>query len=229
MKHLSKSALLGLGLAVTATIAQANALQIIPVHIKADSTVKTGSIELANPGQDEEIYQVTVLRRSQVGGKDVLTPTDDILATPAMMKLAGGEKRALRFMRMNADPTQGQYYIIELQELPQANGVEKSLDAKHSLSTKLIFTQMLPIGFEPAKAPPAHLTAHIEGSELFIGNDGGKMYPLNTIGLVGQKPWKNGALGWILPSGGLSYKVPATVGQTIELSDGVKSQTVVVQ
>lgn len=220
MNHLSKSILFGLALSV-ASGSYATALQVAPVHVHAEAHAKTGAIQLINPGQEPVVYQASVLRWTQVNGKDVFEPTQDVLASPVMVKIGSGEKKAMRFSREVMDSSKSEYYKLKLQEVPVAAAKTPGV------STIPVFALYLPMGFEP-KGAGAHLKASMAGGKLLVSNDGQGAWSMSSIGKPGEKPWKEAA-GWILPDGGLAYDMPVKPGDAIEVKDGSKTQTLVVQ
>lgn len=220
---LSLAALLGLALS---TIVSAGQVYVSPVIINVDATTKTQAVQITNPGTEAVTYQATLLKWTQVEGENVLTPTEEVLASPLIIKIEGGQKRALRFMRMSMNPTIGQFYKLQLRELP--SDVKPEETKGMSGAVRIYYNLLIPVGFQPKGASPAHLSATTKNGKLFIHNDGETAFVVRAVGPANEKPWKEGALGWVLPHGGLVYPVDVKAGQSITLSDG-KSQTLTVQ
>lgn len=225
LKHL----FLGISLSLASIASHAAAIRAMPVRVQADSTVKAGVFQLVNPSSESVTYQVTLYKWSEKDGKNVFEETQDIQASPEMVKLEPGARRALRFMRVAMNPTQSQYYKLMLQELPPAPDKSAAKTGKASFHTIIVFKEWFPMGFEPKDAAPAHLTATVKDGKLMVTNDGGKAWVMQSIGLPGQKPLKDGALGWVLPNGGLQFDIKASSGQSFVISDGKNTQTLTVQ
>ena len=92
-----------------AASAAAASLQISPVMINLRATQAATGISLQNDG-DVAIYgQVRVFLWEQKGGDDVLTPTDELIASPPVMQIAPKSTLMIRLVRRTdvADLTQG--------------------------------------------------------------------------------------------------------------------------
>lgn len=105
-------------------------LQAAPVLLELQASQTAEALWLTNPGETPLQAQVRVYRWTQTAGEDNLTPTDEILATPPMISVAGGQRQMIRVIRRNGAPTSAsgeQAYRVVVDEIPtstQASGVQ---------------------------------------------------------------------------------------------------------
>ena len=123
LASLSVSARIVTGAAVLACVlaspARAASLQISPVMINLRATQTATGISLQNDG-DVAIYgQVRVFLWDQKGGDDVLTPTDELIASPPVMQIAPKSTQTIRLVRRSAAAAgpERQYRVL-IDEVP---------------------------------------------------------------------------------------------------------------
>ena len=132
-------------LAAMATAAHAASLQISPVMINLRAAQTATGISLQNDG-DTPIYgQVRVFLWDQKGGDDVLTPTDELIASPPVMQIAPKSTQTIRLVRRSAAAAgpERQYRVL-IDEVPT------SAEAREGVSIKLQYS--VPV-FVAATAP----------------------------------------------------------------------------
>jgi len=117
--------LLLLGLAPAA---HAASLQISPVSISLRANQNAGGISLQNLGERPVFGQVRVFAWEQRGGEDVLTPTDELVASPPIIEVAAKSTQTIRLVRKGgAAPGPERTYRLLIDEIPrgdeQATGV----------------------------------------------------------------------------------------------------------
>jgi len=128
-----------------AGMAHAASLQISPVMINLRATQAATGISLQNDG-DTPIYgQVRVFLWDQKGGDDVLTPTDELIASPPVMQIAPKTAQTIRLVRRSAAAAgpERQYRVL-IDEVPT------SAEAREGVSIKLQYS--VPV-FIAATAP----------------------------------------------------------------------------
>ena len=85
--------------ATLAGAAHAASLQISPVMINLRAAQAATGISLQNAG-DQPIYgQVRVFLWEKKNGDDVLTPTDELIASPPVMQIAAKSAQTIRLVR----------------------------------------------------------------------------------------------------------------------------------
>lgn len=119
------AAAVALALAVPALAAS---LQISPVLIKLRANQAAGGISLQNLGERAIYGQVRVYAWEQRDGEDVLTPTDELVASPPIMEVAPKTSQTIRLVRRGgAAPGPERAYRLLIDEIPRndepGNGV----------------------------------------------------------------------------------------------------------
>lgn len=129
--------------------AAAASLQISPVMINLRASQAASGISLQNDG-DVAIYgQVRVFLWEQKGGDDVLTPTDDVIASPPLMQIAPKSAQTIRLVRRTGVAGPGsvgpeRQYRVLIDEVPT------SAEAREGVAIKLQYS--VPV-FIAATAP----------------------------------------------------------------------------
>lgn len=125
-------ALAGLVLALGA---QAASLQISPVSISLRASQAASGISLQNLGERPVYGQVRVFAWDQRNGEDVLTPTDELVASPPIIEVGAKASQTIRLVRKSgagaaaaaASGASERTYRLLIDEIPrddeQASGV----------------------------------------------------------------------------------------------------------
>lgn len=110
---LCAAALLVPGLAGAAT------WEIAPTRIELSPEQQTSAITLKNTSDTPTSIQIQVVAWSQVDGKDIYTPSRELLVSPPFVTIpAQGEQIIRAALRRPADASKELSYRINLQELP---------------------------------------------------------------------------------------------------------------
>ncbi|UNC51744.1 fimbrial biogenesis chaperone [Enterobacter huaxiensis] len=114
--------------------ALAATLQVAPVTLDLDSSQRATAVYLTNSGDTPIHAQIRVYDWTQANGKDVLTPTDDVVSSPAMTALAPGQQQLVRIivLQPGARP-QEQSYRLVIDELPSHLANAAGRNAVHFL------------------------------------------------------------------------------------------------
>lgn len=184
--------------------ARAASLQVSPTGLALAPTQNADVLTLTNSGSEPLRAQVRVFQWTQHDGKDVLEPTRDIVATPAMLAVAPGASQLVRVVRL-APPgaVEGSYRVV-VSELPPP----KKDGAKAGLQFALQYS--LPVFLLPPGAPASGgyaLHARKIGNMLEVSNTGRLHARLSSLAQVGA-----GGKGTVLFPGLLGYVLP---GQTM--------------
>ncbi|WP_343646930.1 fimbria/pilus periplasmic chaperone [Enterobacter sp.] len=108
-----------LALLLLSRYALAATLQVAPVTLDLDSSQRATAVYLTNSGDTPIHAQIRVYDWTQANGKDVLTPTDDVVSSPAMTALAPGQQQLVRIIVLQPGVRQQeQSYRLVIDELP---------------------------------------------------------------------------------------------------------------
>jgi fimbrial chaperone protein len=99
----------------------AGTLAINPIRIELGPGQRTGSLTVTNDGSDSKVLQVSVMQWKQVAGKPVYAPTQDVIATPVLFRVAPRSRQLVRvgFTTAPANPAAELSYRIYLTEVPE--------------------------------------------------------------------------------------------------------------
>jgi fimbrial chaperone protein len=218
--------LVALALSLLTLPAVAGQVSLAPSSFVLASNAGPQSLTLSNPGDEKVTYQVTALAMTNsLDGHITLTPSHDLLVSPPMLEIKPHSRRTIRIANMHpsSSPT---YYRLSVRELPPPHNPLKT-------GMQLLVSYLVPVAYEPANAAPAQLVARLEADgSLLVSNHGGHRAAINAVGPVNGKPWRAGAMGWVLPGGALRYSFPGvklTHGQSIQVIDGTQPITLTIE
>lgn len=183
--------------------AGASGLQVAPVGLEFAASSTAQGVWLTNTGNDVLRAQVRVFHWTQADGKDVLTPTPGLVASPPMLSLQPGAQQLVRVIRAGASAagSNEDAFRLLIDELPQPEKEEKS-------SVRYILRYSVPAFVESADSQNAApvLTWSLQrdggGIALAVRNAGTRHAQLSDVGLQpdGGKTiaLSNGLLGYVL-------------------------------
>ncbi|WP_374618438.1 molecular chaperone [Pandoraea sp.] len=143
-------------------------LQVSPVIVNILPTQPATTLTLGNTGDMPIHGQLRLFAWTQRHGDNVLTPTEDLIASPPILRIEPGERQIVRLVRVTQAPEQSeQSYRLLVDELPStrttpAEGV--SIRLRYSLP---VFVQA-----SHARAPSLHFDVRLARGELEVRNDG---------------------------------------------------------
>lgn len=107
-------------------------LQISPVMINLRPGQGATGINLQNLGEVPVYGQVRVYQWEQKDGDDVLTPTQDVVASPPIIQIAAKSSQVIRLVRRSEQlPGAELYYRILIDEIPKDdNGPASGVDIR---------------------------------------------------------------------------------------------------
>lgn len=106
-------------LAGLALPAEASSLRVAPISLKLAAQEPSGVVRVWNDGAEPVRVQVRVFRWKVVNGKDVLEPTNDVVASPPMTTLVPGAENLIRVVRVAKRPlAEKEGYRLLVDELP---------------------------------------------------------------------------------------------------------------
>lgn len=140
--HKPAGLLCGLALGAAALCSQAAGLQISPTGLTLPAKQRAGIFTLTNTGTQPLTAQVRVYRWDQDGtGKDVLTPSQAVVASPPMVKLAAGGSQQFRVIRAQPAGVAEEAYRLVVDELPAPDKPQKGLQFVLRYSVPLFLNQ----------------------------------------------------------------------------------------
>jgi fimbrial chaperone protein len=127
--------------------AQAAVLQLAPIPIEVEAPQAAAVLSLSNRGPADVALQARVFGWSQDGGEDRLTPTQDVVVSPPIASVPGGQTLTLRVVRVAGQPVAAEEtYRIWVDELPSDKGAAKGQ------SLRILMRYSVPVFYSPAQA-----------------------------------------------------------------------------
>ncbi|MGF6774699.1 fimbrial chaperone protein [Paraburkholderia sp. GAS199] len=198
--------------------ALAATLQISPVMVDMQADANATGITLKNPGEKPLFGQVRVFRWDQASGEDTLTPTQDLVASPPLIQIAGHADQLVRLVRTNtASSAVEQGYRVLIDELPEP-------DAAPTSGVTIRLRYSVPVFVEPAAdiGQPKlswHLSHNAQSWLLRVDNTGNKRAQIAAVQLIDKagNTWQinKGLLGYALAGRARHWPVtlPDNAGQ----------------
>jgi fimbrial chaperone protein len=101
--------------------ALAGSFSISPLRVDFAGTAGTAALTVRNEDATPVVIQTQGMGWSQEGGQDALSPSRDLLISPAVFTLQPGGSQLIRVaLRRGVDPTRELAYRLLVQEVPQA-------------------------------------------------------------------------------------------------------------
>jgi fimbrial chaperone protein len=201
----------------------AASLQVAPVLVEVPAPGAASTLKLRNDGAKPINAQIRVFRWTQAGGADVLTPTDDVAASPPSASIKPGTDYTVRVVRTSKEPVaQEEAYRLLIDELPEGGSTSAAtvnIDLRYSI----------PVFFTTPGAPPK-LGFDFQGSNkptITVSNAGDRRIRLAKLkftdgrGLIAN--FGDGLAGYVLGRSSRNFDVPASargfgVGGVVSMS-----------
>lgn len=215
-------------LAAAGTAAQAADLQVNPIMVEFATGEQSQAIWLTNTGTEPLKAQVRVSSWSQADGTDRLTPTRDLIASPAILEVAAGEQQLVRLIRPRTEASQSELaYRLAIDELPADAAAPRDPGLQFLLQYSVpVF--VLAEGTEPlspsrrtattpeAAGAPAGLSASLasqgDASLLSIANPGRQRVRLSNLAWVDGTGKRTelvpGLFGYVLAGQRMQWEIP---------------------
>lgn len=129
-------AVLGLAIFFAGTpLCRAGSFTVNPVRVTLSADHAVAALTVRNVGPEASVIQLETSRWTQQGGKDVLTPSREILATPPIFTLAPGASQIVRVGVLRAPPAEGELtYRLILREVPPPQPIAQGLRVALAIS-----------------------------------------------------------------------------------------------
>lgn len=191
------------------SMASAGSFQVNPVRATLSPSKPISAMTVRNTGTEPAVLQLEVMTWSQQQGKDVYTPTTEILATPPIFTVPVGGSQVIRVGLRRAPDTQREMtYRLFIQEVPPPpkagfQGLQVALRIG------------VPIFITPSAVQPPALAWKIyrtrDGKlEVNLTNNGGIHVQVANFKLVkvdGGELGKQHIAAYVLPSQSSSWQV----------------------
>lgn len=172
----------GLLFAVTGKSAFAAQLQVRPVLVDVRAPGASSTITLRNAGKEKVNAQVRIFRWTQKNGKDVLTPTRKVVASPPFIKMKPGGTYNLRVIRISKKPAKGEEaYRMIVDQLPETR------TKKQTTTVKFNVRYSIPVFFAPVTVTKPVVSWSYSGKggkmALTAKNTGGSRMRISALSL----------------------------------------------
>lgn len=230
---------------VAGGVLQAAVLQVSPVRVEFDNTQRAQALQVANSGQRDLEAQVRVMRWTQENGEDRLVPADDLVVSPAILRVAPGKQQIVRLVRTDsAPPAQERSYRVFVDELPSTQS------SAAGAGLRVLMRYSIPVFIAPPETAPAarqgrgaavlaptdlsrvraQWTAGSAGQGVLrVKNDGARALRISYLSTLGPGEEKrslgNGLIGYVLPGQqmgwpvNLPYPLPAGLSLKARFND----------
>lgn len=214
-----------MALCTGAAPSSAASLQVAPIRLSIPAPGSASKITLRNTGQDQINAQVRIFKWTQVKGKDTLTETRDVVASPPIVKLDAGKSNVIRIVRTAKAQVQGEEsYRLIVDELPPAKGAT-------GLSIKFVLRYSIPVFFNSAQQKGADLSWSVstKGGQtvLTAANTGDSHLRISGLSMTpaGGKTvsFGQGLVGYVLAKSTARFTLKqalkgASTGSTVEIT-----------
>lgn len=211
LRHLCSSFLV-----LYSTVAFSASLQVAPISVKFEPTKTAEAIWLTITSDQPIRAQTRVLKWTQSDEKDILNPTREIVASPAVTQIPAGGRQLIRVIKVaDLDLQQEQSYRLLIDELPSAEKPEEQtglqlllqysipvfIQSKQDINVKNNITSLEQVHFKYTQQKLTienNANSHVRLSQLSYINPNGEKIPL-----------VNGLLGYALAKKTMSWDIPS--------------------
>ncbi|GAA0808437.1 MULTISPECIES: fimbrial biogenesis chaperone [Cupriavidus] len=193
-----------------ASAAHGAALQISPIRIDMPTAPGAGALILRNQGDTPIHAQVRVFRWTQSGLDDVLEPTDTVVASPPIVRIAPGEEQLVRVVHPHTAASAAETsYRLLIDELPQSGPPAAGVRVQLRYSVPVF------VGTPQGIPPALQFTLRQDSAQwrLEARNGGNRHAQISDVTLVAQSGAKlavtRGLLGYALAGSGRQWALPA--------------------
>lgn len=209
--------------------ARASSLQISPVLVDLSGPASAEKVTLRNLGGKPINAQIRVFKWTQSGGKDVLEPTRDVVASPPMASIDANGEQIVRIVRVDKSPISTEVsYRLLVDQIPDQS------KASHS-AVNFMMRYSVPVFFSPVRQRSPELTWRLEQRKgvavLIATNSGSRRVRIAELGLSSQSGTtvasRKGLVGYVLGRSTAAWDLPgvnlrhgASVSITAQGDDG---------
>lgn len=243
MKKIVTLTFFGVSVVWGVNTAKASSLTVSPVRLQIETPQRAQALQVINNGSQDLEAQVRIMRWTQENGEERLVPTDEVVVSPAIMRITPGKPQTVRVIRIQETPLSHELsYRVLVDELPR----QSTTSTPTGLTVLVRYS--IPLFVKPAgnKSTPAiqptnlsqvqaQLVAGKNGqSVLQVKNEGSghlRISHLSTLKSDGSKhSLSGGLLGYVLAGQQMSwpvnlpYPLPADVTLKARFNDDKESR-----
>jgi len=206
--------------------AGAASLQISPVIVDLGARDQAATVLLNNTSPTESMFgQVRVFKWDQGKGEDVLVPTEEMVASPPLIRIAPASSQLIRLVRTKAEalPDEGAYRVLidEIATPGQTPQEGVTLRLRYSV----------PVFVNPAQAGAPTLRWRLQhdkagAMQLQVTNSGSRRAQISAVTFVidnRQVSFNPGLLGYALAGRSREWIVPPTPGVDLRRTSRVQA------
>jgi fimbrial chaperone protein len=161
-------------LAAAPAQAQSRGISVAPVMVSLTPERTISSLRVRNGRDRPTAFEIDAYAWSQENGRDVLTPTRDVIVAPAVFEAAAGTDQVVRVGVVGAASPQERAYRIIIRELPRRSAQGAVLGFTLEMSLPIFVT---PSGVRPtidarvddASGAPVLRVANLGGAHAQLG------------------------------------------------------------
>lgn len=140
----------------------AGSFTVNPVRVTLSPTQAVAAITVKNAAKEASVIQLETSIWTQEGGKDVLTPSSQILATPPIFTLPAGGSQIVRVgLRRPPDTTRELTYRLVLREVPPPQPISQGLRVALAISMPVFVVSAHPafsdLQWQAARLPDGNI------------------------------------------------------------------------
>lgn len=163
----------------------AGSFTVNPVRVILSPSQAVAAITVSNAATEASVIQLETSRWTQQGGKDVLTPSSEILATPPIFTLPPGGSQIVRVgLRRAPDATHELTYRLVLREVPPPQPISQGLRVALAVSMPVFVVSPHPafsdLEWQAAQLPDGRLelqatntgNAHVQIGAVELSSSG---------------------------------------------------------
>jgi fimbrial chaperone protein len=188
---------------------QAASLQVAPVLVEIPAPGAASTLKLRNEGAKPLDAQIRIFRWTQADGADVLTPTDDVAASPPLASLRPSTDYTVRIVRTSKTPVdKEESYRLLVDELPSAG-------AGSAVSVNIAVRYSIPVFFTVPGTPPKLSFDLQRGGKptIVVSNAGDRRVRLAKLKFTDGKgavaSFGDGLAGYVLGHSSRNFDLPA--------------------
>jgi fimbrial chaperone protein len=149
----------------------AQTMTVDPISVTLEHSARSAAISLSNTGDQPIPIQARPFLWAQVGGKDVLTPTQDVIISPPLATVPEGQTQVLRLLVRHPPTNKEASYRILIDELPLPGSDPHDAGVVH-----VVFRLSIPVFYEPGMPVAPELSWRVlrsgSGASLEVTNSG---------------------------------------------------------
>ena len=184
-----------------------------PVTVEVAAPGATASINLRNDGEHPLDAQIRVFRWTQIDGKEILVPSDDVVASPPAVTLQPKEDYVVRVVRTSKRPVSGEEtYRLLIDELPEPAH-------RASAAVNIVLRYSIPVFFSTADDTDPKLTWTVQqsGGRSFVVATNSGDRRMRIAGLKVQlgkgetASFGDGLVGYVLGRSTMRWAIPRAI------------------